>query len=177
MLTECVGVPGSGKTTYVHNVVTQGTMTTPPLYVGKWYALRYIVMHPLFTTRWIRVLVSESNRTHTWGIARHKFAIFLNTIARLSWAAHMKGEVIIDEGIVQRLLTLFEHRLSDQEIQHYFTGIPYADHVVFIDTPDIPLDQRKKGVGRQSLGEVYAREWIGVVADNLESLKKSNLFK
>jgi GTPase SAR1 family protein len=175
MIVECFGVPGSGKSTLTSKLVEREEFSTVPPYVSRWYSLLFMLRHPIFTTRWILALLSECKKTKTWTLLRFKVAVFLNTVGRIEYGhTHFSKEkiVILDEGIMQRMLSLLEERKTEKEFEAWMAYIPRPHTVIFCENMSENISKRKVGTKRKQFGDEYAKEYSLVLEFNYWGLKE-----
>ena len=171
MIVECFGVPGSGKSTLVKKLVETGEYKTVPMYVGKWYALIFALRHPLFVSAWKWALVSECTKSHTWRLFRFKVAVFLDTIARMQYARSRfdrSDRVILDEGTLQRILSLYETQRSERSMRRWMRYLPQSDVVIETIYQGAAL-ARKVGTERKKESPAYVASWLSIVAANRDT--------
>jgi len=161
MIIECVGPPGSGKTTFVTEIAKSATninsITEP---VARSYTYRYFFLHPVFVLWFCYRIVKEGINSKTLSLTRYKLALYADTIGRLAWAENHKESFVLDEGLLQRLLSFYERQQSLEVlmrdvalVQHYTNG------VICLDTSR-PFSKRyRKPHPRALLGDNYLSSW------------------
>jgi hypothetical protein len=171
---ECVGAPGSGKTTLVDRLVKEYGFVTPPVNVQHRDGLRFFFRHKRVCLLWFFSLLKETVQTNSWNLFRFKSAVFINSIGRMYLAEelHKRGhDVAVDEGFFQRLLSLYEHVQPDHIYAKWCRVAPVEHYVVCVESSTASIG--KLGTYRKSLGEDYARRWLDVAVSNSATLRKN----
>lgn len=173
---ECVGVPGSGKTTLAETLVSQYGFSTPPQHISLRESWSFFLKHKKICLAWTFFLLTETVQTRSWSLLRFKSAVFLNTIGRMFCAEklYLQGNnVVLDEGFFQRLLSLYE-RPQTFEMFRWWCCVIAAQHPIVLVTSEDALP-KKLGTYRKSLGEEYASQWFDVANHNFSMFRQSIL--
>jgi hypothetical protein len=172
MIVECFGLPGAGKTHVVERLIEKGLLSTVPAYSRRIHSVFFAAAHPLFFARFIFTLVRECARVQSWRLFRFKISVFLNTSGRLWTARHVPHEVktIIDEGLLQRLLSLYESKQSPGVFERWISHMPKSDAVAMILYKEPLNDGVRVGTIRRSMGISYEKQWRDVMIHNHTSI-------
>ena len=173
MIVECYGLPKAGKTTLVSHLTGTGSYHTVPPYVGKHYALLFLCKHFLLCLRYTWAVFHESARTRTWSLGRFKYAVFVNTVGRIEYVRWHHGPddiVVLDEGFTQRLLSLYETRVTADTYRLFLSSYGASDLVVIVADPNQGVDGIRIGSMRRTFGEQYGKEWQGIISHNYKSI-------
>lgn len=130
MIVEFFGEPGSGKTTLLKNVAAflgEKAEYIRPLSYGSavgHFAL-FIVLHPRDAFFWLRAALGQRE------LLRYKLGLLARTMATLQKAALSHSEVVlVDEGLLQRALSVYESALSPEETARMREHARYSKCVV-----------------------------------------------
>lgn len=183
MIIECYGVPGSGKSTITRALASAYGVPEVPKYVSRWRSISFMIYNPLFTLRWLVVLVWSIARSGLWKLFRFKLSVFLTTIGRVQYARSMSKKlgrpIFLDEGHTQRLLSLYETSPNVKTYQKLFNRFPKDVIVVQVMYTGNRFDESRVGTYRSSLGDKYAQNWRTVMDKNFitiaEALQNSQL--
>ncbi|MFT5179644.1 MAG: GTPase SAR1 family protein [Candidatus Paceibacteria bacterium] len=176
MIVECVGVSGAGKTALVKKLSEKYGLNVVPDYPSKLYGYYFITCHPIFITHFILKLISESSKTKTWSLFRFKIAVLRNTIARIEYARFnfSKDEfVFLDEGTMQRMLSVFETKQTEDSYAKWFRYFPHTNMVICVNNKSSDIAQRKVGTRRKKFGEEYVKNWFDTLKNNSDSIQKA----
>lgn len=178
MIIECFGIPGAGKSTVTSLLVSEFGFKEVPKQVSKIYWIHFFSKYPFFVCRWCFSLLKESFLSRSFSLGRFKLAVFLNTIGRIHYAdKHYSKEelVILDEGLVQRIFTLFESPKISKDYDTLIKKIPVKHLIIQIEYKGINFTESRVGTYRRTKGEEYIKKWRSVMAQNFISLSKSLL--
>ena len=108
---------------------------------------------------------------------RFKLSVFLNTISRIQFArshCSTKEIVMLDEGLVQRLLSLFETEQPPSTYISLLRKMPIMDSVLYIEYTgeSSVIKNGRVGTLRSSLGEDYAGVWKKVLMHQFSQLNE-----
>lgn len=174
MVIECFGLPGAGKSTVAKRLAKTFNVPVVPMYVSKWYTVRTVLRHPWFSIQFLIRLLLHSHRTKTWRLFMFKQAVFQNTLGRLAWAQQQARKyecIFIDEGLVQRLLSLFETNVEKQNITSLLSGLPPSAAVVVIRYQGTDFTGSKVGEAMRSQQSAeYQAAWQAVIAHNFTTI-------
>lgn len=186
MYIELFGLPGSGKTTLASALEKAGAGFARARNKEHSRAFRYMLFHPLVTAYWFFVTLSETAKSGTWRLLRAKLSLLYYTFAFLHKASQASrgtaGIMVVDEGLVQRMLSIFETKKDVRALGRAlrFTPKP-ALYILVSGNPELYF-KRYEGEGegniRAKLGSEYQQQWQDVVRHNhsviLEVLKETN---
>ncbi len=186
MIIECFALPEVGKSTIIENLKKEyGVKSIPQEYSNKKGALFFFLRQPFSTAKFVFILLKEGfGNKGGWKIIRFKLSVFISTISRLEKVNDQYSDeeiVIIDEGIVQRLLSLYETKQPAERYVSILKKMPLADSVLFLEYKG-ESDRIKNGrVGtmRRSINDEYTEAWRSTMLHNYNSLvtalKSTNL--
>lgn len=151
MIYEVIGLTGAGKTYWSGQYAREKSLQYVTL-GGRWWryknALLFVINRPLLAFQIFRLafIYSLSNR----GIIKHKLLyIMLNAYAREYLATSQDADVIIDDGILQFVFSIYEQKISRRIIQNDFNFSAISDRVVLqVTAPKVTRIERMKKRGR-----------------------------
>ena len=117
VIIELFGLPGSGKSTLLNNLKNQfpSIETIRPTSKGRGI-LRFFLRYPTLTLSWLIIVTSSSIFSGHWSLLRYRLSVLLSTYEAMGQALVSEREVIIlDEGLLQRALALYEEPRSAQQ--------------------------------------------------------------
>ena len=131
MIIEFFGVPGSGKTTLMRKLLeampdSREARAATRREIARG-AIDFSIRHPVSFLIW-----SIQFCMHARGLFRYKLALLLRSMAARSHAERSDGVVFLDEGMVQRLLSIFDTPLSEQKVRFLLHHTPMPDAVVVL---------------------------------------------
>lgn len=174
MIVEFFGTPGAGKTTTIKRLSSQHDLYWVQVRSKSSvlvYATLFMCRHPLITIFWVDKLVR-----HGAGMFRYKAALFVRSCA-ITMKAHMVEKrhhlVIIDEGLLQRSLSIWETVFSEQDTHTIFNHIVTADtYVVFTegDFARFTKTDDAHNSPRFKKGATYLQQWTPMIQSNVLSM-------
>jgi len=169
---ELVGLPGSGKTTLAKKLSSEQGAEVVNIFSRKEhlkYLLLFLFSHPVSFIFWVLQVIKESN-----GLLRYKFHLWSLSAARSQKAkSSNKKVVIIDEGLMQRIFSVYDRKLNEREIKKVIRKIPLSDKVLFCEggTFERFLEwERGSNSPRMKKGKEYFQQWREVSTKNAETL-------
>jgi len=182
VIIELYGLPGSGKTTiartlqgrggkyvYLHTSPKSETIRLVPLFTFK---------NPIKSLFWFKELLKESVRFHFSTFFRYKLHLLLISITQYQKARHdgVERTYLIDEGLIQRILSISETKISIESVKQYLKHIPKADIIVVVENKPTEFYRFKESPHRHKsprlhLGEKYFENWMKITRHNHEIIK------
>jgi hypothetical protein len=126
MMYELYGLPGAGKSALVKDNPNLIRLS----YKEKWkYGLMFIVRYPLVAV--ITVLIAITSLRYVF----HKIRVCIFDRGGRYMKAKKRRGGIIDEGLYQNILSLFEHQVPHKILKLYVSLLPVPDTLLVIDEP------------------------------------------
>jgi dephospho-CoA kinase len=175
VIVELVGLPGSGKSFLAPKIAAEhgvsivrvGRLGQRPL-----CALLFGLLHPRLTLRLLSVCREQSQGA----LRRMKIHRLVSALAK-EQKARILGGGLIDEGIFQILLTLYESFAEPATIEEMLSMLPKAAYrVCFVEADDERRRRRMQARGkvpRVELGPAHQMQWQKTLAANLATLKSA----
>lgn len=188
MIIECFALPEVGKSTIIKDLQQQyGVKVVSHESISRSSALMFMLRHPISVARFVLTFLKEGmGDLGGWQIVRFKLSVFVSTISRIQLAGSKYDRqdiVIIDEGLVQRLLSLYESKQPAGKYISLLKSIPLADSILFLEYKG-ESDRIKNGrVGtmRRSVSDEYTEAWRSTMLHNyhslVDALKSMNLIQ
>ncbi len=171
MIVECFGLPGAGKSTLTTTLSHALDLEEVPAYVSKWHSFRFGLRHPLFVSGWVWRLFWHARQTKTKQLFRFKLSVFITTIGRLQYAQRLLRRqplVILDEGLLQRLLALLEVAVPTPVMRRFVVCLP--NKMVALEVVSTASTRAKIGTQRGRETAAYQHAWQDVISTNFETL-------
>jgi len=175
VIVELVGAPGAGKT-YLAPILA-ARCGVPVIKIGRlgqrhFYFALYALTHSRLT-REVHREFRRQEREHPELRGVFKWRRFMSMGAKLA-KARLLGGGLIDEGIFQGVLKIFEDPATPEQLEHYLRliGTP-PDRVYIIDVPDAQRTARmqaRNNFPRRDLGEENWQHWHKSFAANVATL-------
>lgn len=150
MILELFGLSGSGKSTLARGLDTAGEATriritsTPEL---LWRSMYYIAQNPVTSMHQLRYLFLYSG---SLALFYTKFMnLFLHHAAKRQKAETTKGTVVIDQGHLQNLLSLFESPQPPHVFTDYLRYVPLPDQVWILEVGESERARRLEVRGHE----------------------------
>lgn len=174
MIVELFGPVGSGKTTIAKQLrdskgfVLVRINNKAELVL---YGLKFYLRHP-----------AAGLAMFTWLIFSCRLQSFFHIVVSVLLyrpAVYMKAKqvdlAVIDEGLRQNILSIFDRELTTDEIKKYLNMLPSVDLLVGVSPDEMEIDRRFEQRGKEARRPWLPREaekkWLGVVRKNFEKMK------
>jgi hypothetical protein len=174
VIVELFGPSGSGKSYFVARVAAEHRVRPIRVHFGQKYlfALIFVLRHRQFARRIFAMWNSETRKTPV--LRGNKLYRLISFMAK-EQKARMKGGGVIDEGIIQYFLILYEDTAPVAQVYDCLALLRRPDYFVCIIESDVAtrfrrMEERGK-VSRWELGDAYVRRWQDVLQSNAELLK------
>ncbi len=180
MIIELCGLPGSGKTSLMKNLIA----TAPEIFMEAklksklnryYFVLSYFFLQPAKIFFWLKLLLNNST---LWKYKLHLLAV--------SCARRQAAEVLsktgagvvalVDEGFLQRLFTIMDRRLTAGEFVSILAKLDLPDAVILMSGGDFGRFFSKPGgvnSPRYIRGPEYLKQWADNFKDNFASFIKA----
>ncbi len=175
MIIEFFGVPGGGKSTLLREMLrhmpdAREIKLTSRKDVVKG-VVRFLLRHPVSFFTWTLELVFNAR-----GLFRYKVVLLMHSMAVRAAAERLPLSqiVFIDEGMTQRILSLFEVPLGKKHISFLLRKTPMPDMCInvqggefgrFTSAPD------RLGSPRVRRGQEKLEKWMQVVRTNASQIE------
>jgi cytidylate kinase len=174
VIVELFGPSGSGKSYHVKRLAAEHNTKRIRVRFGQKYLLAAIfaLLNPGFVRRVFAMWNAETRRTPT--LRGNKLYRLISFMAK-EQKARIRGGGIIDEGIIQYFLILYEDATPIAEVEECLALLRRPDYLVCIVESDVAtrfrrMEERGK-VSRWELGDAYVRHWQDVLQSNVTGLK------
>ena len=137
MIIELFGLSGSGKSTIARHLDSTGKASRIRINSTSellWRSIWYIVKHPKSSAIQLHYLLRFAGSPSLF--FTKYMNLFLHHAAKRQKAEASKGYVVLDQGHLQNLLSLFETPQSLEELIKYLRCIPLPDQVWIFDVPE-----------------------------------------
>lgn len=173
MIIELYGLSGSGKTTFAKKMAQESGFQIIKIRTRLellYLNALFLVMHPWRLVSGFLYLTKNSPNGRLFYYKLMN--TFLHVQAKYAkawlWRGRNKG-LILDQGYVQNVISLFETEKSQDQIEKYMSIWIRPDILVAFDSSKEVREERLRGRGdrsRQSFGERYLRNWEEVAEKN-----------
>jgi hypothetical protein len=177
MIIECFALPEVGKSTIINNLQEQYNVKAVPLEsIGRKSAFLFALKHPISVSRFVLTFLKEGvGDLGGWQIVRFKLSVFASTMSRIQLAGSnyvREDIVIIDEGLIQRLLSLYETKQPASKYVSLLKKIPLADSMLFLEYKGESerIKNGRVGTMRRSVSDAYTEAWRSTMLHNYHSL-------
>lgn len=170
MIVEFFGIPGGGKTRLLRQLVATLPNASESLVTSRHAIARavlyFALRHPLSFFVWMSELAF-----HARGLFRYKLGLLLRAMAALAQAERIDDThlTFVDEGLLQRILTVFDKPLSSRHIKFLLTMTPLSDVVVVVRGGEFgrfTVESDRQNSPRVNRGEQQLQEWMQNVRTN-----------
>jgi hypothetical protein len=176
LIVETFGLSGTGKSTYAHDLAAE--LRLPLIAIrNKLEKYSYYWLFWLFNRRLATFLAERclEQSMHDPRLRAHKWELYLKAVGREQKARIFRGGVI-DEGLINFLLTLYEEPIPARDLMLYRELLPPRERQVHIletkETERLRRLSARNRIGRKNFGEEYYEKWSKVVAENYRAVKR-----
>lgn len=184
MIIECFALTEVGKSTLVNDLSERyGVKFISEQESSLFSAFLFALKHPVSISRLVLLFLKEGlSGKVPWKITRFKLSVLKTTMSRLYDADKKFSDddiVIIDEGLVQRLFSLYETKQSIDTYLKLIDLIPLSDSILFLEYKgdSARIKQGRVGTMRRSVSEEYTKEWQATMLHNYFALRDALQFK
>jgi len=163
---ELCGLPGTGKTTCARSLESEKEFLSNRIQKGI-----AVCMHPALFSKGFIHIIHESVRTGTARLVRYKISLLCNTLSQYHRVIQTGG--ILDEGFLQRILSLLEERRDTSDMKCLITSLPLGENIIMVEIQEATFQRYTKKHIRRMLGDAYFTEWKKVLKHNYITLKKA----
>lgn len=177
MIIELYGLPGSGKTTHAKNLVANYEYVLIPNPKNTTLEkLSASFRHPGIVLFFLREIIFETIKNKTWLLVIFKISVLFSTLIKIIKASKCSADqkVLIDEGLLQRILSIYETKLSASKLkQILLICAKHFNEVIIIDSKYECFKRYKDPKNlRILLGNEYFEQWKEAVIYNHELIKR-----
>lgn len=176
VVAELFGVSGSGKTTLAKKLEASDESITRFAPARRGAGLVSFVFHqPNIFFSWLfRITLNSFSDTNNRKIFRHRVAILLSTFEGVGNVSRSKNKriAILDEGLVQRVNTIYERKMKPSEFVRLLRSIQWPDLIICVDRDEAKFQRYKSDSTnpRAKLGDTYIEDWFEMVGHNHKSI-------
>lgn len=170
MITEYFGLPGSGKTYLAeqHSHVRGARLIEARGCFERYaWAIFFFCIRPRECSILLKEILNENK--HDITLLRHKIhVLYLNTIAKEGKAFFSRKESIIDEGLAQAILSLYEREACVEDLS-LFIRLFRGRKMCLVTAPREKREERMRArmrFPREFLGEEYRARWFPLLEKN-----------
>ena len=174
MVIEFFGVPGSGKTTGARYLSSELGIPFVKGGEGKsTSAVMCAITHPVKTSFFLVVALQQTAHSHTWALFRWRIRTILGTFSILHRATRHGSDTIVDEGLLQRVLSIYEEALTEANASR-IVRLLSPELVVYITDTERQFQRYNDSTHpRRRLGDGYMDRWKDIVRQNTGLLYRS----
>ncbi len=169
MIIELFGLPGSGKSTIIRSLVNNKIgkdIFIRNRFEKAFYLSLFLMRHPIISFFWIKEIILQRHRELT----SYKISLLFSTFAKIQKASFSNNTYIIDEGLIQRILSIYETNLTEQKIKSILNYVVISDKILFIKGglfDRFVFDHDKNNSPRFKMGEKYMKDWSVILTNNI----------
>lgn len=133
MIIELFGLPASGKTTYAKSEQQKGVYVVKSNFLeAVFWHIVFLIRFPIFSVKSIFLMII--NFKGFADLFRKYVFLFLRRTAHFSKARIIKkSKIIIDEGLLQNILSFCETNIKDSFLESYIRSMPKADLIIVFE--------------------------------------------
>lgn len=171
---EFIGLPGAGKSTCARDLIATHTGYVSARNANRVLSVQFIFLHPYTSFYWIVQMLRETIVSGTWKLMRFKMSLLLHTFAQTQFAVRTKERVILDEGLMQRVLSVFETKKTEKDMVRILKHVVMPDVLIEVSGGESTFGQgRKSAVHRGVLGDAYLVRWEEIARHNYQMLLRA----
>ncbi len=175
VIVELYGLSGAGKSALGRELAAADPMVKLVRPQKKTMHLVYfIVRNPVTFGFWMYQMMKYAVVYGDIKLLRHRVSILLSTFAAFAAAQREQaGIVVLDEGLFQRIFSIYEQKRSAEELLSLVRSIPQVRMVVVVNRNDGHFLRYQPGADnpRARMGEAYMTAWKDIILHNHASLQ------
>jgi broad-specificity NMP kinase len=170
MIIELFGLPGSGKSTLARALESSGEASR--IRIGTrgelvWRNVIFVARRPILSLRLLSYIVRYVG---SLSLLYTKFMnLFLEHNAKYEKARLQRGDVVIDQGHFQNLLSLFERPMSEAALARYVRLLPKPDELWICRASE---EERARRLAARGYGGGNEERAPTVLAENFRTAEK-----
>jgi ubiquinone/menaquinone biosynthesis C-methylase UbiE len=176
-LVEFYGLSGAGKTTLAKELTEKDSIMKSIRLRKRGVGFRHFVFHnPVIFFFWLKEMFYYALFHGDRVLFRHRLSILLSTFEVFGSAQRaQKGIVVLEEGLFQRIFSIYEQKRSADDFIPLLKRLPKIDMLVVVDRGDNHFSRYKLNGDnpRAHLGESYMSTWKEIILHNNESLLRA----
>ncbi len=162
---EFFGLSGSGKTTIVKSLESKNPKKYKIIEVGKFEKFLFFILFAIFNQSVVFYANKKTNshEKDTRKLIRHLFIVSSAKFQKAKiFSLFSKKKMLIDESLLQRVLSIFHEDSDFGEAREFVNKIPIADKVVVVSGGDFEryLNTEKYPKNPRSKDPVVLESWI-----------------
>jgi ubiquinone/menaquinone biosynthesis C-methylase UbiE len=177
VVVELYGLSGGGKSTLSKELAKEDPAVTiikpQPRGIGLVY---FIVHNPTTFFFWMKEFFVSVIFYKNWKLLRHRLSILLSTFEALGVGQRIKkGIVVHDEGLFQRVFSIYEEDRTPEQMASLLKEIPPVDLLLIVDRTGNHFERFRPDADnpRASMGESYMATWREMILRNHENLQQA----
>lgn len=173
VIIELYGLPGGGKTTLARALVKQHGFELIPDSLKKHHYVTLSVRYPHVVLAWWPLLLQGYLKTKSFSLFTYNLALFFSSLRKIDRALHSSSpKVVVDEGLLQRLLSYSDVVHSEATIKRLLSVSPKGTILLLVNDHSVPTDRYSSSHLRAKQGETYLAEWKANLMNNLDQLER-----
>ena len=183
-IVELWGLPGVGKTTLGREFAANGYqfIASGPRKMNR---LKLCALYPLVVLIWCTTFLVGMTKGHSIQVVRYNVAVFFDSLEKIHCAKKsIQSLVVIDEGMVQRILSIADIVTSDRYIHLLLRWCPIGDITVLVADREVTKDRYSSDHPRVVANPEAFASWkqavvaiVPVVTRQLHTLPGVNIVK
>lgn len=175
MIIEFFGAPGAGKTSGARNLSVE--LGLPMVLKGGehriWDSIVYALLHPIRSLFFFFTILYQTARTGTWSLLRWRLAVIGSTYSVLRGASRFPDVAIVDEGLLQRVLSIYEEEISLSQAAWLIRFLS-PDYVLVVTSTEREFHRYADPTHpRCRLGEAYMTRWKEIIRHNTAMIREA----
>ena len=173
IIIELYGLPGVGKSTLARTLALEhGFFLVPSSSVSRFDYIALSMRYPLMVGYWLLLIFKNYQVTKSIKHLRYNISLLFMSLKKILTAYRSKQlRVVVDEGLLQRLLSCSDILLSKKDIARLVACSPHGNLLVLVNDREVLHDRFTSSAhARASEGETLLKQWRQNLKANLETL-------
>jgi hypothetical protein len=172
VIIELFGLPGVGKSTLGRTFKDRyGFTHVTATSVSRFEYLFLFLRYPKAVLAWLLLICKNYQVTKSMRHFRYNVALLFVSLKKIHHANNGLGKTVVDEGLLQRVLSYSDVVLTKEEIAGVLKLSPLGTVLIEVNDRVVEKDRYDEAHDRGSEGDARLTQWRSNMATNIATLQ------